>query len=154
MNNFDHFVEQGIVKKQTPDKERANSLIEESQRKFNQIKRVTSLIGIDGENANDLVEDCYDVLIGLIRAIMLFRGFNSSGKGAHEAEVYFLEKLNFTSKEVSFTNDLRYFRNGILYYGKRFDKDYAEKVIHFMNEMIPKLEEKLKWKRGQERHLD
>ena len=38
-----------------------------------------------------------------------------------------------------FTNDLRYFRNGILYYGKSFDKEYGEKVLDFLNKTYPKL---------------
>lgn len=139
MNRFDFYLKKGVVKKQSPDIERAKSLVKESERKQKQIEKVVNIIGIDGENANDLVEDCYDVIIGLVRALMLSNGFNSSGKGAHEAEVYFLEKLDFDPADIEFINQLRYFRKGILYYGKKFDKEYACKTIDFMNKLRFKL---------------
>ena len=71
----------------------------------------------------------------LIRAKMLLEGFNSSGKGAHEAEVAYLRELKFSESDVQFANQLRYFRNGITYYGKRFNKDYALKVLGFLDKI-------------------
>ena len=47
--------------------------------------------------------------------------------------------LGFKDIEVSFMNELRYFRNSIVYYGKILDKGYAEKVIKFLNKIYPKL---------------
>jgi len=139
MKKFEEFLINGVVKKQFPDKLRAESLIEESDRKFKNLKRIIEKIGIDDENSNDIVEDCHDILFGIIRAILLSRGFNASGKGSHEAEVSFLIDLNFSENEIDFIDKLRYFRNGILYYGKRFDKEYAEKVIQFTKEINLKL---------------
>lgn len=75
----------------------------------------------------------------LIRARMLREGFNSVGKGAHEAEVVYLRKLGFKSSEVEFADQLRYYRNGIIYYGKTFDEEYAEKVIRFLEKVKGKL---------------
>lgn len=71
----------------------------------------------------------------LIRAKMLKAGFKSSGIGAHEAEVSYLRELGFKDTEIEFTNQLRYFRNGILYYGKSFDIDYVNKVLDFLNKV-------------------
>ncbi len=70
---------------------------------------------------------------------MLIDGFGTSGKGAHEAEVSYLRKIGFKDQEVEFADRLRYFRNGILYYGKNYDKEYAEKVLKFLNLIYPKL---------------
>jgi len=139
MKEFEHFLKKGIVKKISIDKLRAESLIEEADRKFNQLKRILTKIGVDNENANDIVEISYDLLLGLIRAKMFLEGFSASGFGAHEAEVSFLYKLEFTEKEIEFIQKLRFFRNGIMYYGKKFDKEYAEKVISFMEEIYLKL---------------
>jgi hypothetical protein len=50
----------------------------------------------------------------LIRARLLLDGHNSSGLFAHEAD-------------VSFLNDIRYFRNSVTYYGKILDTEYAKK---------------------------
>jgi len=46
-----------------------------------------------------------------------------------------MRKIGFNELDVSFMNELRYFRNGIKYYGKRLDKKYAEKVLKFLNRL-------------------
>jgi hypothetical protein len=70
---------------------------------------------------------------------MLNAGLKASGKGAHEAEVAYLQVLNFNEADIEFMNALRYFRNKIKYYGKSLTKEYAEKVIDFMEEIYFKL---------------
>ncbi|MCK5698417.1 MAG: hypothetical protein KAH93_01080, partial [Candidatus Aenigmarchaeota archaeon] len=74
-----------------------------------------------------------------VRAKLLTNGYYASGNGAHEAEVSFMSYLGFSEKDVRFMNDLRYFRNGILYYGKCFDVDYGNKVLEFLKRIYPKL---------------
>jgi len=130
--NFGEYVGSGVVKKRTPNKSRSLDLIREAERKFNSLSKVLDKIGLSNENANDVLEDCYDIIANLTRAKMFFEGFSASGKGAHEAEISYLRRLEFSEVEIKFINQLRYFRNGILYYGKIFDKEYAEKVIAFM----------------------
>ncbi len=143
---FEKFIDLGIVKKQSPDIQRAESLIFESERKIRQIKRIIEKIGVDKEDANDLIEGCFDSIMYVIRAIMLIQGFSASGNGAHEAEVYFLKNLHFKEDEIEFMNKLRYFRNGIMYYGKIFEEEYALKVIAFTDKTISKLKDFLKTK--------
>ena len=77
----------------------------------------------------------------VIRARMLLEGYNASGHGAHEAEVSFLRILNLKENDVQFADQLRYFRNGMLYYGTILDKEYAEKVIEFTKRLYQKLKE-------------
>ena len=75
----------------------------------------------------------------LIRSKMFETGYNSSGHGAHEAEVAYGKQLGFSDIDIVLLDQLRYFRNGILYYGKRFDKEYAEKIISFTENNYSKL---------------
>ena len=135
MKEFKDFLKSGVVKKKTPDESRAQNLIAESNRKNNFLVSVLENIGVNDNNANDIIENSYDVIIGLIRAKMLSEGFSASGFSAHEAEVSFLGELDFLGEEILFLNQLRYFRNGMLYYGKRFDKEYAEKVLGFLKKV-------------------
>jgi len=79
----------------------------------------------------------------LIRAELYSKGYNSSGRGSHEAEVAYLQELNISEKEVRFMDELRYLRNGMLYYGKIVDKEYAQKTIKFTKEIIIKLHKKI-----------
>ena len=132
LKRFEEFIKNGIVIKVSVDKERSKSLILEAIRKNNSLKESIQKIGIKDENANDFIESGYDILMFLIRAKLYEKGYSSQGKGAHEAEVSFSRNLDFTEKEAILLNQLRYFRNGILYYGKRCDKEYARKVIDFV----------------------
>ncbi len=143
LKQFNEYMEEGVVKKIKKDSERAKSLISESERKTKSLKENINKIGIKEENANDYVEYCYDTIMLLIRAKMYLDGYNSSGQGAHESEIAYTRFLGITEKEILFLDQLRYFRNGILYYGKRLDKEYAEKVIEFSNRIYPKLKNKV-----------
>ncbi len=139
LKEFNEFLDNGIVKKRFLNKPRSQDLIIESDKTFKSVMEIVKKIGINDINANTIVKESYDVLMGLIRAKMLLKGFSSSGKGAHEAEVSYLKELNFLEEEVQFANQLRFFRNGIMYYGKSFDKEYAEKVFDFLKKIIVKL---------------
>ena len=139
LKNFDEFIKNGIVRKQTPDIDRAQSLIKESEKSSKFLNEVAEKIGINNENANNIIKNTYDIIMELIRARMFTEGFNTSGYGAHEAEVSFLRKIGFPENEVQLINQLRYFRNGIMYYGKSFDSEYAKKVLNLLKSIKSKL---------------
>ena len=139
VKSFEEYIQTGVMKQITINNERARSLSSESARKLGSLKESLEKIGIKKENANDYVEDCYDILMYLLRAKLYQEGYSSSGMGAHEAEVSYLRILGFSEKEFHFMDQLRYFRNGILYYGIPLDSEYAEKVIEFTYNIYPKL---------------
>jgi len=141
---FDEYVKKGVVKKCSIDKSRAEFLINESQNSLDGLYERIEIIGINDKNANSIIKDCYDILMELIRAKLLLTGYSSAGQFAHEAEVSYLKKLGFSDIEVSFLNDLRYFRNSVTYYGKILDKEYAKKVLDFTNGIYPKLKKMIK----------
>src|SRR3989338_3037739 len=134
MKSFEEFIKKGVIKRQAVQVSRARDLVQEAERKENSLKEMLKKIGLKNENANDIIEDYYAVLMALIRAKLLLEGYS-----AHEAEVAYLKKLNFSENEAEFMDKLRYFRNGILYYGKIFNTEYAEKVMAFMDRIVPKL---------------
>ncbi len=139
VKEFREYLEAGIAKRQSPDIPRAKSLIEESAESYAILKEYIKSSGIADRNANHIIKNSYDILMGLVRARMLAKGFGTTGQGAHEAEVSFLGELSFHENEIEFADRLRYFRNGILYYGKKFDAEYAKKVIAFLEKMRAKL---------------
>jgi len=136
---FNEFIKEGIVKVQQPDISRANFLIKESEKAYSYLQDLIKKMSINNEGANSIIKLSYDTLMEIIRAKMLLKGFNASGFNAHESEVAYLRELNFSEVEVQFADQLRYFRNGIMYYGKILDKEYAEKVVEFLNQIYPKL---------------
>lgn len=139
IKHFEEFIKEGIVKEQLPDLSRAKFLINEAKKSYSLLIKKIEILKISDETANDVIKSCYDILMELIRAKMLIEGYNASGFGAHEAEVSYMRILGFSEKEVQFADQLRFFRNGMLYYGVILDKEYAEKVIEFTKKVYFKL---------------
>ena len=144
IRKFEEFLRDNTVKKQSIDKSRAEFLIKESENSYNNLLEMIQKIKLNDVNANSFVKSCYDILMELIRAKMLLEGYNASGFGAHEAEVSYMRILGFNEIDVQFADQLRFFRNGITYYGTILDKAYAEKVIEFTNKIYPKLKQIVK----------
>jgi len=136
---FEEYLKIGVVKKIKVDFNRAKSLILNSERKINSLNEKLEKIGVRDDNANEYLENCYDSIMLLIRAKLFLEGYNSSGVNAHEAEVSYMRNLGFSENDTLFMNQLRYFRNGMLYYGIQLDKEYAEKVINFTKKLYTKL---------------
>jgi hypothetical protein len=136
---FEEYLEDGIAKTQSPDFSRAKSLQKEAEQSRQILEQFIDKIGVNDNNANYIIKNAYDIILELVRAKMLKEGFNTSGKGAHEAEVSYLRKMGLKEKDVEFADSLRYFRNGILYYGKSFDTEYAQKVLDFVEKVYSSL---------------
>jgi len=136
---FEEFIAAGVVRKRAPDARRARNLLEDSEKRRRFLEQAVERLGVDDDSANYYVEACYDILLQLIRARLLRDGYSASGEGGHEAEVAYLAKLKIAQRDVRFLNDLRYFRNGIKYYGERRDAEYAGRVLHFTRELYPQL---------------
>ncbi|MEK6824130.1 MAG: hypothetical protein AABY06_03785 [Nanoarchaeota archaeon] len=137
--DFEEYLKKGIIRKGLPDKSRAEFLIKGAKNSFDGIKQIVEKTGINEKTANNIIKNCYDLLMELLRAKLLLKGYISSGNFSHEAEVSYLNKLGFSENEISFLNDLRYFRNSITYYGKILNQEYALKVFDFLNKIYPKL---------------
>lgn len=136
LKKFEEFLDSGAMKKQSLDGERAESLEMEAKNKLKFFEKLKEKLGFDELNPNYIVETRYDVLIEIIRAKLIFLGYKTD---SHEAEISYLRNLGFQESDVLFMNQLRYFRNGIKYYGKIFDSEYAEKVEKFMYKCLKRL---------------
>ena len=132
------------MRRQFPDKERAKFIIIEAENSYKTLLDNMEKVGINDTNANTFVKNAYDPLMELVRAILFIRGFNSSGSYAHEAEVAYLRELGLPEEEVQFANQLRFFRNGVMYYGTILKADYANKVMEFVKNNYPRLKKLLK----------
>jgi len=139
MKDFNKYLTEGIARKLIPDVKRANNLIENSDKRNLFFQKIINAIEIADDDANCIIEQIYDILIELIRAKMLIDGYYASGNYAHEAEISYLRRFNFLDYEINTLDELRQFRNGIKYYGKRYKKDEAEKSLNFLNSILPKL---------------
>lgn len=139
LKQFDEFLDNGTIRQITPDNNRAKSLARESVNRMKFLESVVKSIGITDENANYIVENSYDAIMERIRSAMLKEGLSSSGLGAHEAEVSYSGRLGLSEHEIRFLNELRYRRNGILYYGEDCLKNYALETYEFAKKIIGKI---------------
>lgn len=144
VKNFDEFIKNGIVKKVKPNPSRINDLNAKAEKKKESLQERIDKIELTEGNAEDYIESCYDIIMLFIRAKMHSNGYKASGLGAHEAEVSYLRNLSFSEGDIQFADQLRYFRNGMLYYGTTLDKEYAQKVLEFFNQIYPKLKKLVK----------
>ncbi len=138
MKTFEQYLNLKIVRKVKENPERAKSLIAEAEKKRQFMLRVIQQLSFQETEPNFIIDNCYDILIELIRALLFFTGYHS--QNSHEAEVSYMRNLGFPESEVLFMDELRYFRNGIKYYGKILEKEYAQKVLEFHNTLHPQLE--------------
>ena len=106
--------------------------------------KIIKSMGINDDNANSVIKLSYDTIIELIRAEMLTHGYNAIGLGAHQTEIAYMREIGFSENDVQFADQLRYFRNAMMYYGKILDKEYAEKVLEFTHKAYPKIKSLLK----------
>ena len=141
---FEEYVKRGIIKKCSVNKPRAEFLVGEAEKALRGLNKRVEMMGIDEDNANSIVKDCYDIIMGFIRAKLLLTGYCSAGQFAHEAEISYLKKYTFSDNEVSFINDLRYFRNSVTYYGKLLSVEYGKQVVEFTKKIYPTLKELVK----------
>ncbi len=139
IKTFEEYIKENVVKKVAVDKERAKFLINEAEKNYSFLQKVINKLGIDNESANNYIKSCYDILMELIRAKLYLVGYYCVGQGAHEAEVAYLKVIGFSESDVKLADQIRYFRNGMLYYGTILDKEYAEKVIEFTKRIYKEL---------------
>ncbi len=142
LKKFEEFIASGVVRKQPPNRQRALSLTNESEEKKKFLEISLKIIPAEEMNANFIVDYCYDITMELIRAKLFLDGYNAGS--SHEAEVAYLRNLGFLESEVRFMDEIRYYRNGIKYYGVILDKNYAEKVLEFMQKNYAKLKDPIK----------
>ena len=107
LKKFEEFISAGIVKKQSPNKQRALSLIKESQEKRQFLDVAMQKIPTDKINSNFIVDSCYDILMEVIRAKMISDGYNAGN--SHEAEVSYMGNLGFSESDMRFMNEIRRF---------------------------------------------
>ena len=60
--NFEEYLVKGVIKKCSVNKSRARFLIEESGKSLRGLNKRITVMGIDEDNANSIVKDCYDIL--------------------------------------------------------------------------------------------
>lgn len=109
-------LENNVARKVSIDVERAKSLIETAN------DRISVITTVNQKNCNFVFEDYYTSIIESLQAILINKGFNISNHlclGVYLKEVLLREDL------FIIFDDLRYKRNGLIYYGNKMEFEIA-----------------------------
>lgn len=120
----------------TPDREKAKSMLKMVDTTIEMVR------SIDIEKfSSNITKDYYDAIRELISIILLLDGYKTYGEGAHKRLVEYLQsKYNELGyHEISFIDDLRITRNKIAYDGFFVEKDYIERNLKKITNVIDKL---------------
>ena len=132
---FEDFIKEGKVRKATPDRFMAESIIKNTfeDLKFLEQTKLTEL------SKRKLVTNYYDSLRSLLEAISILKGYKIY---SHEAFTPFLEE-ELKDKILSIKFDrFRKIRNGLNYYGKSIQLNEAKEIIEELKRVINEIKQK------------
>ena len=131
METFESYIAQGIVRKVSPNEERAKKLIKDGK------KRLMDIGFLNIEKLPKLVfENIYDALRNFLLAILLNEGYNTI---SHEAPISYLSKKGFDIYIIHKLDKFRYKRNGSKYYGEEITVEEAKDIKSFYLKIKDKL---------------
>src|SRR3989338_8706548 len=120
----------------TPNKEKARSILKMADTTVEMIKHINIT-----QFSSNVTKEYYDVIRELISVVLLLDGYTTYGEGAHKKLVEYLQAhyKEFKEYEISLIDDLRITRNKIAYDEFFVDKEYVERKIKDIKEIIAKL---------------
>lgn len=115
----------------TPDKEKAESLIETAKERIEYSNK-----DIKEKNANYIFEDYYSSILEILHAIILSNGYKVNN---HICLGYYIKDVMKRDDLFRIFDDCRFKRNSLVYYGKRMDFDTAKDVIEKAKRLFKEL---------------
>ena len=130
-------MEEGLIKV-TPNKEKAESIL----KMVNTTIKMINVIDVNKFSSN-VTKEYYDVIRELISVVLLLDGYKTYGEGVHKKLVEYLQSnyKEFNEYEISLIDDLRITRNKIAYDGFFVEKDYIERKLSDIQNIIKKLKD-------------
>ena len=119
--SWEECIESNNSIKITPDKQKANSLIETSSDRIKNSNKE-----LNENNANFVFEDYYSSALELMHAIVLINGYNVKN---HICLGFYIKNILKEEKLFLIFDDCRYKRNSLIYYGSKMDFKTATQTI-------------------------
>jgi len=116
----------------TPDKARANSLIETAKERLDFLK-----MPVNETNVNFIFEGLYTSVLEMLQALVLSKGFKVTN---HVCLGYYLKDILKEDKLYRIFDDCRYKRNSLVYYGKKLNLHIAQDSIEKCKTLINELD--------------
>ena len=133
IDKFQFYLDENLVKKESPDKEEAKALNEKAFRRMKFIKN----LNINEETSTFIFEDIYECLREAAQSLMSLRGYKPY---SHEALIAFLKEFyKFDEHEISTFNRYRILRNNCVYRAAKVSPVVCKEAIKFIEIFLPKL---------------
>ncbi|MBN2367880.1 HEPN domain-containing protein [Candidatus Woesearchaeota archaeon] len=132
---FENYINQGKVKKKTPDPEEAKSLFERAKQRLN----YTNVKKITDKTAHFVLEDAYEVIRESAQSLMSIKGFKPY---SHEATVSFVKEYfytNFTEEDIQKFDRYRQLRNNSVYRAEPVTQNDAKECLAFSKLFFKKI---------------
>ena len=120
----------------TPNKEKAKSIMKMVETTLEMVKQIDI-----AKFSSNVTKEYYDILRELITTLLLVDGYKTYGEGAHKKLIDYLKSNynEFSDYEILLIDDLRITRNKISYDGFFVEKDYIERKLKDIQNIIEKL---------------
>ena len=136
MRDFEYFININDVRKVSPDKQLAVSLIKDMD------ERISDAIKLNTKEFPKIIfEVVYDALRDFCDALLAIEGYKSY---SHEGSISFLAKKGFDAAFISEFDKFIYKRNGSKYYGAKITAEEAESIIRFYKDNKKRIDNFLK----------
>jgi len=125
----------------TPNKEKAKSILKMVENTLEMIKQIDMV-----KFTSNVTKEYYEIIRELMTLVLLLDGYKTFGEGAHKKLIEYLEEnyKQFNGYEISLIDSLRITRNKISYDGFFVERNYIERKLKDILNIIDKLKEIVK----------
>lgn len=133
IKEFSYYLETAAVKKKTPNKIMAESLLKKADIRFARIKKDV----IDAAGASIILEDAYEAIREAAQSLMEIAGFKPY---SHDALIAFLKSRQLLNlPELGELDRYRILRNESVYEAKEFSVETCKEAVIFAENILPKI---------------
>ena len=137
MKDFKIFLEDGSIKRITPNKLLIKSLVDDAVKRLNFYKKLK----LNSETSKYILENVYESLRELADAVLIKDGYKSY---SHEASIVYLLKYNLSLIEINKFDNFRKIRNNSKYYGKSVDLEDSKEIVELAEKLLKEIKNILK----------
>ncbi len=133
IEKFQYYIDEGLVRKISVDKEEAKSLMNRA------IQRVGYIKGqeINEDTSPFIFEDIYEAIREASQSLMSLKGYKPY---SHEGLISFLREFyKFPDHEISAFDRYRILRNKTVYCAANVSPEVCKEALIFMESFLPKL---------------
>ncbi len=135
IENFEFYLNNGMVKKSSPNEESANAIMEKATARLKYVREQN----ITKETAPFVFENIYETLRESCQALMELKGYKPY---SHEAHVAFLnEYYNFPTQFIETFNRFRILRNKLVYGAAQISPESCKDALGFAVSFLPKVKQ-------------